>query len=225
MERREHPDVTPKLLELEAYSTQAQRWPSAGRHILAQSDPATVVVYQGYRPSIGLYSAEHGRLGGEGFGLGRMSWIKPNFLWMMYRSGWGTKEGQEVVLALWVARVGFERLLAEAVPSTHWPERHATREEWQRAVAGSDVRIQWDPDHDPMGTRCERRALQIGMRGAALRRFVEEYTVGIEDVSALVAEGREHRSEPELLRTPRETVYEVGDAEAHERIGLGLRPR
>jgi len=27
-----------------------------------------------------------------------MSWIKPNFLWMMYRCGWGTKEGQQVTL-------------------------------------------------------------------------------------------------------------------------------
>ena len=54
-----------------------------------------VIVYQAYRPSIGTYAVEHGHFGGE-FSYSRMSWIKTNFLWMMYRSGWGTKPGQEV---------------------------------------------------------------------------------------------------------------------------------
>ena len=34
------------------------------------------------------------------FSVGRMTWIKPSFLWMAYRSGWGRKEGQERVLAV-----------------------------------------------------------------------------------------------------------------------------
>ena len=42
----------------------------------------------------------HGYFGGDHFSLNRMSWVKPNFLWMMYRSGWGQKEGQVVVLAV-----------------------------------------------------------------------------------------------------------------------------
>ena len=36
-----------------------------------------------------------------------MSWIKPNFLWKMYRCGWATKEGQEIVLAVWIASAAF----------------------------------------------------------------------------------------------------------------------
>ena len=82
-------------LRTEPYVAQTERWPKSGRHILAQFDDASVVVYQAYRPSIGRHAAEHGYFGGD-FSLSRMSWIKPNFLWMMYRSGWGTKEGQEV---------------------------------------------------------------------------------------------------------------------------------
>ena len=65
-------------------------WPKEGRHILAQFDDDTVIVYQAYRPSIGRYAAEHGAFGGD-FSYSRMSWVKPNFLWMMYRSGWGTQ--------------------------------------------------------------------------------------------------------------------------------------
>ncbi|MFE2537242.1 DUF4291 family protein [Streptomyces sp. NPDC059371] len=41
----------------------------------------------------------------------RMTWIKPSFLWMVYRSGWGTKEGQETVLAVEISREGAESLL------------------------------------------------------------------------------------------------------------------
>ncbi|WP_141653813.1 DUF4291 family protein, partial [Erwinia billingiae] len=26
------------------------------------------------------------------FSMTRMTWIKPSFLWMMYRSGWGMKD-------------------------------------------------------------------------------------------------------------------------------------
>lgn len=71
---------------------------TSGRHILAQVDEEAVV-YQAYRPEIGHFAAQHGYFGGR-FSLRRMSWIKPNFLWMMFRSGWGTKEGQEVTLPL-----------------------------------------------------------------------------------------------------------------------------
>lgn len=50
------------MLELESYQAQQARWPANGRHILAQFDEETVIVYQAYRPSllkksvgIGLY--------------------------------------------------------------------------------------------------------------------------------------------------------------------------
>lgn len=70
----------------ETYSTQLARWPRKGQQILAQYDDSSVVVYQAYRPSIGHFAAQNGYFGGE-FSLTRMSWIKPGFLWMMYRSG------------------------------------------------------------------------------------------------------------------------------------------
>src|SRR6476469_8467285 len=104
-------------LKTEPYSEQRKRWPASGRHILAQFDAESVVVYQAYRPEIGRFAARHGYFGGA-FSLGRMSWIKPNFLWMMYRSGWGTKPGQEVTLAVRIRRSGFDHLLHAAVHSS-----------------------------------------------------------------------------------------------------------
>jgi len=96
----------------EAWRAQIERWPAQGRHVLAQFDDDTVVVYQAFRPSIGHAAAAEGRLGGGGFSFERMSWIKPNFLWMMFRSGWGTKVDQEVTLAVTLRREGFDAILA-----------------------------------------------------------------------------------------------------------------
>jgi len=81
-------------LPTESYAAQSRRWPTEGEHVLARFDDESIIVYQAYRPSIGRYAIEHGRLGGPDFSFQRMSWVKPNFLWMMYRSGWGTKGGK-----------------------------------------------------------------------------------------------------------------------------------
>lgn len=75
------------------YLEQQARWPRSGRHILASFDDESIIVYQAYRPMIARFAIENGFFGGE-FSYSRMSWIKPNFLWMMYRSGWGTKENR-----------------------------------------------------------------------------------------------------------------------------------
>src|ERR1700760_4112055 len=138
----------------ESYNLQQARWPASGRHILAQYDAESVVVYQAYRPEIGHFAARNGYFGGA-FSLNRMSWIKPNFLWMMYRSGWGTKTGQEVTLAVRLRRDAFDEILRLAVHSSFTPEVYGTQDEWRRAVAGSDVRLQWDPDHGPGGDPLE----------------------------------------------------------------------
>jgi len=104
-------------LIIESYLTQTVRWPQEGQHILAPFDKTSIVVYQAYNSSIGHFAAAHGYFGGV-FSLTRMSWIKPNFLWMMFRSGWGSKEGQKVVLAFWLKRAAFGSILAQAVHST-----------------------------------------------------------------------------------------------------------
>src|SRR5947209_13074529 len=156
-------------LKTEPYLEQQQRWPTSGRHILAQFDDESVVVYQAYRPEIGHFAAQRGYFGGA-FSLDRMSWIKPNFLWMMFRSGWGTKDGQEVTLAVWIKRSAFDAILKEAVHSTFVPGVYADEAAWKRALARSSVRLQWDPDHDPSGAKVERRAIQLRLRGDVLAR-------------------------------------------------------
>lgn len=195
-------------LQLEAFEAQAARWPATGRHVLAQFDADAVVVYQAYRPPIGHFAAEHGWFGGE-FSLARMSWIKPNFLWMMYRCGWASKPGQEVVLAVWLAREAFDHLLTLAVPSTYRSDRYADRAAWRAEVRRSEVRLQWDPDHDPHGRPVARRALQLGLRGGVLARYSREWIRRIEDITPFVRaqHARLCSAGPAALETPAERVY------------------
>jgi hypothetical protein len=208
-------------LTTESYQAQAARWPRTGRHILAQFDSDSVVVYQAYRPSIGRFAAEHGYFGGE-FSLARMSWIKPNFLWMMYRCGWGTKPDQEVVLAVRLRRAAFDEILAQAVPSRFESDLFATPAAFRDAVANSSVRLQWDPDHDPSGAPVERRAIQLGLRGEVLRCYAREWIVDIQDISPFVAEQRAHAGQagwPQLA-TPSEEIYPVTGPGVAQRVGL-----
>lgn len=209
-------------LEVEPYLAQTrQHWPASGRVILANFDESSIVVYQAYRPAIGHFAATNQYFGGE-FNLGRMSWIKPNFMWMMYRSNWGQSEGQEVVLAVRLRRDAFDEVLRAAVHSTFSSSPFSDELAWQDAVAKSDVRLQWDPDHGPSGEKLERRAVQLGLRRAALASYARDWIVEIEDVSDFVVEQRRHVVARELdrLLTPRERVYPVDDVATATRLQL-----
>jgi hypothetical protein len=140
---------------------------------------------------------------------------------MMYRSGWGTKEGQEVTLAIRLRRDAFDEILGRAVHSSFVPESYPSHDHWKRAVAGSDVRLQWDPDHGPSGSPLERRAIQLGLRGDVLKKYSKEWLLGIEDVSEFVAEQRVNAASPfERLTTPREEIYPVTRPEVAARPGI-----
>jgi hypothetical protein len=174
-------------LNIKPYKEQQKDWPKTGHHIMAQYDDNEIVVYQSYRPEIGNFAAQNQYFGGA-FSLNRMTWIKPNFLWMMYRNGWGQKVGQEVVLAIHLKREAFERYLKQAVYSSYQKDLYETREAWQEQVQNSSIRLQWDPDHDPYGAKLERRAMQIGIRGEEIEKYAKDDILEIEDISTFVNE-------------------------------------
>lgn len=211
------------MLAMESYTEQVKVWPKDGRYILAQYDTNTVVVYQAYRPDIGRFAVENGAFGGD-FSYSRMSWVKSNFLWMMYRSGWGTKENQEVTLALRLRRGFFESLLAQAVPSSWDRKLYATQEAWSHAVAQSCVRLQWDPDHHPSGAALDRRALQLGLRGDVLVAFGLRELVEVIDLSSFVFEQRLRLAAGGVnaLVSPRERVYFPTDRAVSARLGISV---
>lgn len=207
------------------YLDQHKTWPQTGKHILAQSDEETVIVYQAYRSAIGKFAVQNGYFGGQ-FKYTRMSWIKPNFLWMMYRSAWGTAEGQEVILGIRLRKTFFDSLLDQCVPSSfpEGSEQFKDRDDWQKAVKQSDVRLQWDPDHLPTGEKCERRAVQLGIRGNTLEEYGKKEILEIIDLSEFVAEQRNFAPtwEDGNLHTPVERPYLPERTSTAKKIGIDL---
>lgn len=194
-------------LKIENYTEQLKRWPQEGYHIMAQYYEDKIIVYQSYRPEVGDFAAKNQYFGGA-FSLDRMTWIKPNFLWMMFRNGWATKPGQEVCLAIHLKRSAFQAYLENAVYSSFQSHLY-TKEEWKTAIKESNVRLQWDPDHDPFGAKLERRAIQIGLRNEFIRSFAKDDILEIEDISEFVAEQYAYvkANELEKLMIPEERPF------------------
>ena len=96
------------------------------RKIYAKYDDKTIRVYQAYNNKIADEAIKLGTFG-EHFSLTRMTWIKPSFLWMMYRCGWTEKD-----------------------------------------IYGK-----------PIG----RRSIQLGIRGEAVVKYVNEWIVKITDIT------------------------------------------
>lgn len=150
--------------------------------IRAQHTDSTITVYQAYRPEIGLPAAANGRFPAT-WKRDRMTWIKPSFLWMMYRCGWGTKEGQETVLAVEITREGFEWALAHSCLSHYDPRVHPDQAAWKTQLRHASARVQWDPERDLHLRPLPHRALQLGLSGEAAHRYADDWIVSITDVT------------------------------------------
>lgn len=150
----------------------------------AATGDGTVTVYQAYQPAIALPAIERGRFAPE-YNRGRMTWIKPSFLWMMYRSSWANNPGQEYVLAIELTRSGFHAALSQAVASSYQSRLHASKDAWRTGLRRSSVRYQWDPERDLHLRPLPWRSLQIGLSGSAVHDYVDHWITGITDVTPL----------------------------------------
>jgi hypothetical protein len=158
--------------------------------VWASFDKETLVVYQAYSPAIADAALAVGTFVSP-FKLDRMTWIKPSFLWMMYRSGWATKPGQERVLAIRMSRSGFEQALTESCLSHFEFGTYPDIRAWEHRKRTSPVRIQWDPERGPRLEALPWRAIQVGLGGSAAHRYVSDWIFGINDVTAEARELRE----------------------------------
>lgn len=186
------------------------------RQIRAVHTATTVTVYQAYSPALGLPAARDGRFP-PAWKRERMTWVKPSFLWMMYRCGWAAKDGQETVLAVEITRDGFDRALAGACLSHYARGVHADRAAWQRALRESSARVQWDPERDVHLNPLPYRSLQLGLSGPSSRAYADAWTVSIRDVTPLAREvhGLLRSGDGAAARAllPAETPYPSGPLE------------
>lgn len=177
------------------------------REIRAVYDADTIRVYQAYGDPIADAALAAGRFVAP-FRLGRMTWIKPSFRWMMYRSGFGLKDaGQRRILAIDITRAGFL-----------WALRHASLSHGPALDTSQPVRVQWDPERNLDLGRLDHRSIQVGLSGEAARRYAEEWIVRLSEVTALAHEVHATR-DPALL--PPERPFPVPPDVA---AALGMEP-
>jgi len=147
------------------------------RQIRASYNDRTITVYQAYSAAIAIPAVREQRLSASPhFSLTRMTWIKPSWCWMMYRSGYSYKDpNQAHILALSMTHENFEKLLCEA--AVHHGKALDTE------ARRKDVRVQWDPERSFRLEQLPYRSIQIGISGEVGKRWVEEWIDGIEDVT------------------------------------------
>jgi hypothetical protein len=182
------------------------------RQIRALFTADTVTVHQAYSHEIADPALDAGTFVPP-FKLGRMTWIKPSFLWMMYRSGWATKPGQERILAIQITRDGFEWALAHAALSHYEPGTYDSQQEWAERKQASSVRVQWDPDRSLTLAPLPHRAIQVGLSGDAVTRYLDQWIIGITDITPLATSIHRHISAGDLdaasAELPAERAYSL----------------
>jgi hypothetical protein len=268
------------------------------RQIRALHDADTITVYQAYSRAIATAAAQTQRLNASpDFSPRRMTWVKPSWCWMMYRSGYAGKDSRQAhILAIKMRKTDFVGLLRRAVlshgkgargggdggggggssSSSSQPRTLAGGEGGGHAGGGggddltaggvgagaeevdkgpsredessdeetkesepsrrmgskpggrkgprppktTNVVVQWDPERSPSLQRLPYRSIQIGIPAALSAQWVEEWIVGIEDVTERAKELKKCVDEDpsvtldELVRRglmPTETEFVVPD--------------
>jgi hypothetical protein len=190
--------------------------------IRANFDRETIVIYQAYSPAIADAALEAQRFVSP-FSFHRMTWIKPSFLWLMHRSHWGQKSGQERTLAVRIKRSGWEKALSLAVLTAFEPSVYPSAEDWREQFRQAKVHLQWDPERSLRGASLSHDSIQVGLSRHIIQEYVDEWIVKIEDYTPLAAKmyklihaGQADKAKRHL---PPEKVYPL-DAEIGKRILL-----
>lgn len=209
-------------MKIEKYTEWQRRLPKTGKQIIACRQHDNIIVYQAFNPVIVNYATSHQQFGGSAYSFNRMSWIKPGFLWMMHRAGWATKENQERIVAIHLPIVYFKKILQEATISSYDAHFFESEAAWRTSLANTEVRLQWDPDHDPQGNKQVRKAIQLGMKGDLLKQFCTEWITKIDDITSFVQQQYTKLQIGHIddLDLPYEDVIDLDDKLIERRIGI-----
>ena len=185
------------------------------RQIRADYDRNSIIVYQAYHKEIAEPTIKARRFVAP-FSWGRMTWIKPSYLWLMGRSNWGTKSRQERILAIRIKRDGWERALSLGVLTSFESKTHKQEANWRGQFEQANVHVQWDPERTIHGKKLEQRSIQVGLSRAIIREFTDDWILDITDftertrkIRSLYLAGNLKRARDQL---PSERVYPVSDS-------------
>lgn len=192
------------------------------REIRADFDRTTIVVYQAYNDAIADAAIAAQRFVPP-FSLGRMTWIKPSFLWLMERSDWGSKSNQERTLAVRISRQSWDEILRTAVLTSFTAAAHESIDAWRSDFSRATVHVQWDPERSIYGKKLEHRSIQVGLSRTVAPSYASEWIKEIKDLTPLVAKiarlRKEGKFEEAKRLLPNERVYAV-DAETARRLAM-----
>ncbi len=142
-----------------------------------------------------------------------MTWIKPSFLWLMHRSNWGQKNGQERVLAVRIRRSGWEKALSLAVLTSFETTIFRSPAEWRERFRQARVHLQWDPERSLRGAGLPYYSIQVGLSRHIIAEYVEEWITSVMDftprvrkIHDLLQRGQTDKAKRQL---PSERVYAV----------------
>ena len=171
-------------------------------------DDDGVFFYQAFNDAIADFALANQRFGGPDFKPLRMTWIKPSFAWVLYRSRYGKKHSQNRILRIKLSHETVASLLAQC--------------QCKHGGGGSKGRVQWDPERDLYhgdGAKqhvprkmLRRRAIQIGLSHELSQEYVAS-VVAIEDVSDLARRvGEAHKT-----KRPKVTMASLASELPNER--------
>lgn len=183
--------------------------------INAEWDEEGIYVYQAFNSGIADYAIKNQKFGGPLWGPSRMTWIKPSFAWVLYRSGYGRKINQKRILKIKLSHSIFAKILAEcslantmknsdsAKNSTKNLKQDSTKNSTDNSTQnsinlpktdiGSSGRVQWDPERDLYTSEPKKNEPRKMLKTRAIQiglkgginKLYVENVISIEDVTEL----------------------------------------
>ncbi|MEO1052320.1 MAG: DUF4291 domain-containing protein [Bacteroidota bacterium] len=197
--------------------------PSSHKYeIRATFDQKRIAIYQAFDSSIAEPALQNQKLVSP-FSYSRMTWIKPSYLWLMYRSDWANRAGMGRILKIWIYREAWDAALREAVLTT--PESHVYKDakKWRKMLDKASIRVQWDPERDVYNNRLPYKSIQVGITPVLAKAYAREWIDAIEDCTQKTRQirdlvyARDFSSAKVLL--PEETAYPV-DGRIKQALGM-----
>jgi len=180
--------------------------------IRADYNAQTITIYQAYSPAIAQPALQSQRFVPP-FSCTRMTWIKPSFLWLMERSNWGQKSGQDFILGVRLRRSGWEKALSSGVLTSFDASAHGNIQRWREQFEKALVHVQWDPERSIRGADLDYNSIQVGLSRHIIRQYVDEWVVEIQDytpiakkIQSLLKSGQIDKAKKLL---PPERVYPI----------------
>ncbi|WP_299459132.1 DUF4291 domain-containing protein [uncultured Microscilla sp.] len=180
--------------------------------IRALYTPEHIALYAAFSSSIANVALKSQQLLPP-FSYDRMTWVKPSYLWMMYRSDWAQKDNMQRILRIWIKRTDWELALKEAILTT--PEAHVYNDakKWRKQLDKARVRVQWDPERDIQNKHLSFKSIQVGIMPSLAETYAKKWIAKIEDVTPLTQHIRSlvvaQQFEQATQLLPKEQVYPV----------------